>query len=200
VERDVEKALRWYRMAAEGGNAMAQLRLGLTYDDGDGVPKDQAEAAKWYLLAARQGDATAQRKLAYLYATGQGIEADAAAAFDWYGKALGQSLREAWEVIVDMRWVITVAVTMVLIYWAIVARNWARFRRQVTGPLGFRRADDATPAGARGGTGYRRPDGYRLSIVGNQFSLWAPDDSLLVSGRTYTWARPLKMIRRNLPT
>ncbi|MBT5049221.1 MAG: sel1 repeat family protein, partial [Rhodospirillaceae bacterium] len=121
VERDVENAIRWYRVAAERGNSMAQLKLGLTYDDGDGVAKDQAEAAEWYLLAARQGDATAQRKLAYLYATGQGIEPDAAAAFDWYAEAAKQALSEVWAEIVDMKWFIAVIATIILVFWSIAA-------------------------------------------------------------------------------
>lgn len=199
VKRDVENAVRWYRVAAERGNSTAQLKLGLTYDDGDGVAKDQTEAAAWYLLAARQGDATAQRKLAYLYATGQGVEPDAAAAFGWYAKAAKQALSEVWIEIVDMKWFIAVIATFVSVFWSIAAGNWVRFRRQLTGPLGFQKIDGSSAVGGRRGLGYQRADGHRLLIVGNEYSLWAADDSLLASGKTYLWVKPLKVIRNNLP-
>jgi uncharacterized protein len=199
VERDVENAIRWYRVAAERGNSMAQLKLGLTYDDGDGVAKDQAEAAEWYLLAARQGDATAQRKLAYLYATGQGIEPDAAAAFDWYAEAAKQALSEVWAEIVDMKWFIAVIATIILVFWSIAAGYWMRFQRQLIGPLGFRKIDGSSVFDGRRGLDYQRADGHRLLIVGNEYSLWAADDTLLASGKTYLWVKPLKVIRNNLP-
>lgn len=49
VTRDDAQAAAWYRKAAEQGNADAQLQLAISYDLGQGVPKDVTEAAKWYL-------------------------------------------------------------------------------------------------------------------------------------------------------
>ena len=49
--------MKWYRLAAEQGDAQAQNNLGLMYDAGQGVPQVNAEALKWYRLAAEQGDA-----------------------------------------------------------------------------------------------------------------------------------------------
>ena len=54
-ERDDEEAMKWYRKAAEQGNAEAQYRLGRFYERGWGVVKDEAEAMKWYRKAAEQG-------------------------------------------------------------------------------------------------------------------------------------------------
>ena len=51
----VAVALKWYRMAAEQGDADAQTDLGIMYDNGFGVPQDYAEALKWYRKAAEQG-------------------------------------------------------------------------------------------------------------------------------------------------
>ncbi len=48
-----------WRKKAETGDANAQFNLGVMYDNGMGVPKDDAEAAKWYRLAAEQGNAMA---------------------------------------------------------------------------------------------------------------------------------------------
>jgi uncharacterized protein len=56
--QDYAEAVKWYRLAAEQGNANAQYNLGVMYDNGDGVVQDYAEAVKWYRLAAEQGNAT----------------------------------------------------------------------------------------------------------------------------------------------
>ena len=52
VPQDYAEALKWYRLAAEQGNANAQDNLGVMYANGHGVPQDDAEAVKWYRLAA----------------------------------------------------------------------------------------------------------------------------------------------------
>jgi TPR repeat protein len=57
VKRDVTEAIKWYRRAAEQGNAEGQYSLGGKYDSGDGVAQDFAEALKWYRKAAEQGTA-----------------------------------------------------------------------------------------------------------------------------------------------
>ena len=56
---DYATALQEWRPLAEQGDAEAQLNLGLIYDDGYGVPVNDAEAAKWFRKVAEQGDATA---------------------------------------------------------------------------------------------------------------------------------------------
>jgi hypothetical protein len=58
--RDYEKAAQWYRLAAEEGNAVAQLNLGHMYAEGLGVSRDDKEAVHWYRLAANRGVAVAQ--------------------------------------------------------------------------------------------------------------------------------------------
>ena len=51
------------RALAEAGDASAQNNLGTIYDNGQGVPEDDAEAVKWYRLAADQGLGEAQLNL-----------------------------------------------------------------------------------------------------------------------------------------
>ena len=63
MTRDDAEALKWWRKAAEQGDAKAQFNLGVMYDKGQGVMRNYAEAAKWYRKAAEQGDADAQRNL-----------------------------------------------------------------------------------------------------------------------------------------
>ena len=43
---DYATALREWRPLAEQGNADAQYNLGMMYDEGEGVPQDDAEAVK----------------------------------------------------------------------------------------------------------------------------------------------------------
>ena len=42
------EAARWYRKAADQGNAAAQFNVGMMYELGQGVMQDYAEAARWY--------------------------------------------------------------------------------------------------------------------------------------------------------
>lgn len=49
--------MRWYRKAADQGDAFAQTGIGCLYHDGLGVPQDYAEAMRWYRKAADQGNA-----------------------------------------------------------------------------------------------------------------------------------------------
>ena len=62
VAKDYAEAVRWYRKAAEQGNANAQYNLGLMYEEGLGVAKDGAEAMRWFRKAAEQGYAKAKKK------------------------------------------------------------------------------------------------------------------------------------------
>jgi uncharacterized protein len=48
--------VQWFRKAAEQNAADAQYNLGVCYDSGEGVAKDEIEAYKWWLLAAAQGN------------------------------------------------------------------------------------------------------------------------------------------------
>src|SRR4051794_970055 len=54
--RNAGEAVKWYRKAAELGNATAQFNLGLLLAKGRGVPGDPGEGAKWYQTGAEQGD------------------------------------------------------------------------------------------------------------------------------------------------
>jgi len=60
ITKDDAEAARWYRKAADQGNADAQTNLGIMYRDGRGVPQDQNEAALWFRKAAAQGNAKAR--------------------------------------------------------------------------------------------------------------------------------------------
>ncbi|HEY1631744.1 MAG TPA: hypothetical protein VGF56_10520 [Rhizomicrobium sp.] len=73
--------------AANGGNARAELLLGLDYLDGQGMAVNESEAARWLERAAAQGDAFAQYRLGTLYERGRGVPADGAKALQLYAAA-----------------------------------------------------------------------------------------------------------------
>ncbi|MEI7946959.1 MAG: tetratricopeptide repeat protein [bacterium] len=73
--------------AANQGHAGAQSRLGYLYENGRGVPLDNAIAAEWYHKAAEQGDLDAQTCLGYMYTEGRGVEPNECLAAEWCKKA-----------------------------------------------------------------------------------------------------------------
>jgi TPR repeat protein len=56
VTRDYAEAAKWYRKAANQGDADAQTILGSMYGEGKGVPRDYVWAYMWYSLAAAQSE------------------------------------------------------------------------------------------------------------------------------------------------
>jgi TPR repeat protein len=56
VPQDYAEAVKWYRLAADPGDANAQFNLGAMYAEGHGAPKDDVLAYMWRNLAAAQSD------------------------------------------------------------------------------------------------------------------------------------------------
>lgn len=79
---------------ALAGDATAQLELGRAYEDGKGVPQDEAKAVEWFRKAAEQGNAAAQNSLGVMYAHGRGVERNREEAVRWYRKAAKNGLSE----------------------------------------------------------------------------------------------------------
>jgi TPR repeat protein len=91
---DYAEALKWYRLAAEQGDAFAQYNLALMYNKGQGIPQDYAEALKWHRLAAEQGDAFAQFALGNMYRSGHGVLQDYVEAHKWFNLAASRKTEE----------------------------------------------------------------------------------------------------------
>jgi S1-C subfamily serine protease len=83
------------RQAAEQKNAEAQLRLGILYSEGRGVPQDFAQASALFRKAAEQGNAEAQATLGATYELGRGVPQSYSEAALWYLKAAGQGYAHA---------------------------------------------------------------------------------------------------------
>ena len=113
IPEDKAEAVKWYTLAAEQGDATeveiqssgvpdppwfvgrAQFRLGLMYDDGDGVPQDHREAVKWYSLAAEQGWGEAGFTLGRMYDDGDGVPEDDREAVKWHTIGAEQRVAES---------------------------------------------------------------------------------------------------------
>jgi hypothetical protein len=78
------EAVRYYRLAAEQGDADWQCGLGYCYQHGTGVTLDMVEAVRYYRLAAEEGFARAQFQLGRCYQQGEGVALDLAAAVRYY--------------------------------------------------------------------------------------------------------------------
>jgi len=83
-------AFREFHSSAGQGDAGSQFNVGLMYEQGIGVEKDEIQAVDWYRKAAGQGVSSAQYNLAVLYENGRGTAVDFAQANAWYRKAAEQ--------------------------------------------------------------------------------------------------------------
>jgi TPR repeat protein len=82
-----EKAVEYFRKAAELGNPAGMGRLGLLLLEDMRIEKQVNEALDWLLKSAERGDSAAQRKLGQLYSEGTEVEKEKTRAHYWYRKA-----------------------------------------------------------------------------------------------------------------
>ena len=71
-------SLEQTRQAAEQGNADAQLEMGILYEFGYNMPKNNVTALAWYLRSAEQGNTLAVKRRDQLKSHMQPDEIDAA--------------------------------------------------------------------------------------------------------------------------
>ena len=116
VQQSDSEAVRLWRLAADKGDASAQINLAMMYRDGRGVQQSDSETARLLRLAVDQGNAIAQNNLATMHSDGKGVQqsdseavrlwrlvadkgnADAQlnlAMMYWYGRGVQQSDSEA---------------------------------------------------------------------------------------------------------
>ncbi len=75
--------MRLWRELADQGDPLALFAVGMLYQDGQGVAKDEAEAVRWFLRAAQKGNEGAQEVLYEAYMQGRGVPVDYAEAEKW---------------------------------------------------------------------------------------------------------------------
>ncbi len=96
VERDSDKAIEWYRKAADQNVVAAWHNIGRCYNFGTGVEQDYAQAESWYRKAAEQGHMEAMFFMGTLYSNAHGQDSSVdtdVAAYAWMHNAavLGNS-------------------------------------------------------------------------------------------------------------
>lgn len=105
IEKDISLAVKWLKLAADGGHTNAQLALGnlygnegieygindnhlsikyLTLAAQGGSTDAQRILFKWYVIVAEKGDISAQYNLGMCYENGFGVEKDTSSAIKWY--------------------------------------------------------------------------------------------------------------------
>ena len=92
---DFAKAARIWAPLAQAGDSIAQYRLGLLYDLGQGVTEDGVEAFRWYLKAAMQALPEAEFNVAVMTDGGRFTAQDEAQAAMWYSRAASHGLPRA---------------------------------------------------------------------------------------------------------
>jgi hypothetical protein len=76
--------------SAKAGNPIAQVRLAMLYEAGDGVARDKKESFAWYLRAAQAGEPGAQSEVAGYYEEADGVPENWPAAAQWYQQSAAQ--------------------------------------------------------------------------------------------------------------
>ncbi|MEW5787969.1 MAG: tetratricopeptide repeat protein [Pseudomonadota bacterium] len=84
---DFEGAAREFKPLAEKGEMESQYMLGLLYEEGQGLPRDDVEASYWYARSAAQGLADAYFALGQLFVHRKGTRLDRMAAHHWFSLA-----------------------------------------------------------------------------------------------------------------
>jgi TPR repeat protein len=84
VQKDLARAVQYYKEAALAGVITAQYNLGCLFLTGDGVPKNPLQAEALFRAAAEKGFVMAMVNLAQMYRTGYGeVPQDLETARKW---------------------------------------------------------------------------------------------------------------------
>lgn len=84
TRQDFNTAFKFYKKAANKGNASAMCKLGNYYGYGQGVERNDSLAFIEYQKAANIGDAQGQRCVAYCYYYGKGTKQNKGTAYQWF--------------------------------------------------------------------------------------------------------------------
>ena len=89
------EALDLYKQLADKGSPAYQVKLGIMFESGQGVPRDSITAVYWFRKAAEQGLADAQYFLGSMCLEGRGLKRDDSQAFRWFHIAAEQGHTDA---------------------------------------------------------------------------------------------------------
>ncbi|KAI9328291.1 hypothetical protein BDR26DRAFT_923536 [Obelidium mucronatum] len=95
--RDPQKAIEWFRRAADAECVGAMHDLALCYNTGAGVLENQSTAFGWFKKAAEGGYHQSQLYVGLRYLQGNGVGVDMEAAVEWIKKARDGGNEQAGE-------------------------------------------------------------------------------------------------------
>ncbi|KAG2197469.1 hypothetical protein INT47_003077 [Mucor saturninus] len=95
VQRDYKKAMRYYMEAVKVGCGDGSAGIGLIYECGYGVKKNNKRAYQWYLKAATENSGRGQLLLGRMYMKGLVVEKNYDLAIQYLQKSLANGLLEA---------------------------------------------------------------------------------------------------------
>jgi hypothetical protein len=87
VDKDLEEAVRYYRMAASQSHPSALYNFGRCLEYGKGIGHDFDRAAKYYRLGAELGNSAAQNSFGMFLERGIGVQQNLALAAQYYRRA-----------------------------------------------------------------------------------------------------------------
>lgn len=94
-----ETTLKEWLPLAKHGNADAQFGMGMMYEKGQGLPRDDSQALSWYKKSAKQGHALAMERLGWMYKNGyeteEGIKKNSHNALYYFKEASNRGLVES---------------------------------------------------------------------------------------------------------
>ena len=97
VQKDIQRAMSYFKEAADNGIAMAAYQMGRIYETGNAedLPADQLQSFKWYARAAKEGLPEAENNLGSCYFFGRGVDVDYEKAFRLYKSSAEKGNNEA---------------------------------------------------------------------------------------------------------
>ncbi|MDA9300631.1 tetratricopeptide repeat protein [Amylibacter sp.] len=99
---EYKKAYEIWLPKAKDGDPDSQAGIGVLFNFGFDVPKNNNEAMKWYRLAAEQGQSDAQAMLGRMYYHGEGAAINIETAIKWYRLAMKQKNPLAHELLGEL--------------------------------------------------------------------------------------------------
>lgn len=99
LKNDYSQTLYWAQKAADKNDAVSLYLIGMLYNNGKGVPRDNNKAIRYLLKASDLGFDTAQYKLGQFYYYGIGVDINYSEALKWFMKAALQGHKEAQAVV-----------------------------------------------------------------------------------------------------
>ena len=93
--KEYYKAFESFKKACDGGEMLGCNNLGVMYDNGNGVEKNEQKAVKLYEKVCYGGEMRGCRNLGVMYEEGDGVEKDLGKAAELFKKACDFGLEEA---------------------------------------------------------------------------------------------------------